>query len=678
MTTGNRFSALDSDWSSVVSQSIAPYRSQFTFTATNPCDSSPHSASLSPYLSSILVTPPSPSRPIVKLPGSDSYNAPRRIKQGLESRYRPKTDSSTMPYNPFILPPIPSPFLYKNESRELLLGIDDRDPLSANSFGGSCCQGWLDPDFTNHNLQVLPLTTDNCEVTADDDLSQPMLSKERLSIGAALPNMSKAVPARTMDFDFYKHTRSYLPHFNRAGGRSDVASVTVPRAAGETASEPGSSKPIITTFPRWLQTMPGAFPRPKLPNLPLAPSSAASVEPASSLDKPGLWEPATAPRMQPQTSMYGLNFPKLTPAMGCSSPLSSRCRKPIDGYVKRMASLWDSSGAIRLQKTGLRPPDTSPKPSNHTAAFDTNLAMAAFEQTMNKDDTTQTITQTPEGLWNPPDGLPPACDSPLSLSTSASQIPPNRRHTSPIRDAARRSAMNPRTLSESAKTIDTRACSASVCKPLVPAKLYEQQYLGWPRRMNGEDVPYNEKAWSTIGAYVARLQKEKAGRSMIDLPVESHEHEFLPTSGENVASRDVTWLEEEADVVLSQKDKTDAGLKTGSDVKLETELEKTVELATEDLVINKNCVQDCCQADTIHAGSKYDLCDPSEELLKMDSSTKSPREHFVHGAVAGDDVPLQFFNEIVKTPDSDVDWSEIGTEFESEGDWDWSDDEIGA
>jgi hypothetical protein len=32
----------------------------------------------------------------------------------------------------------------------------------------------------------------------------------------------------------------------------------------------------------------------------------------------------------------------------------------------------------------------------------------------------------------------------------------------------------------------------------------------------------------------------------------------------------------------------------------------------------------------------------------------------------------------VKTPDSEVGWTDIGTEIESESDWDWSEDDLGA
>ena len=195
--------------------------------------------------------------------------------------------------------------------------------------------------------------------------------------------------------------------------------------------------------------------------------------------------------------------------------------------------------------------------------------MASFEKIMNKESTTQADERTLSRLW----------------------IPPHSCHKSPIRDAAIRSAIDPSMLSESVRTFDSATCPASICSALVPTKLYEHQYLGWPRCERGEDLQYEDKTWSTVGAYVAQLQREEIGQFVELVPEKLRERQFLPTP-------------------------------------------TTGEVAA--------------------------------------------RECFAYGAVAGDDVPLPFFDATVKTPDSEADWSEIGGQSDSECDWDWSEDDVGA
>ena len=528
---GNRFSALDSDWSSTASQSITPTKSSLTSTASNPGDSNAHSASLSLYLPSIPATTPASSLPIVKLPGSVSHNESRGVYPGLESQRPATNDAFTAPCNAFVFPPIPSPFLYHNDSRELLLGIQEGNPSPTK------------PGFKSCKVDAQPFISGSCRATADDGPSQPVINHDPIFIAAALPDMSKAAPITTPAFDFYKHTRCYLPPSKKI-------------AVGRSGNEQLTNSKTSATFPKWLRTMTDIFPRTFPRGTRHTPPSKTSHEPGAASDRSGLWE-------QPPTSLYDSIYPELKPATG------SKTSPATDGYIQRLTDFRDSSCGSHPAKADWAPLGTFPCPSKHEAGFDTNTAMASFEKVMNKEST----MQANEGRL------------------TRLLILPNSRHHSPIRDAATRSAVDPGIPFESAKTIASATCPASVCGALVPTTMYEHQYLGWPRCVRGEDLQYEEKAWLTVGVYVAQLPKEEINQSVELVPEKLRERQFLPTP-------------------------------------------TTGEVAT--------------------------------------------REWFAYGAVAGDDVPLPFFDATVKTPDSEADWSEIGGQSGSECDWDWSEDDVGA
>jgi hypothetical protein len=531
----------------------------------------------------------------------------------------------------------------------LLQGLDESDPHPAKSFAIAYGQETPDPDFKSYRVDVLPLNFGGRQARTEE-VSQPILNNEPSFVGAALPDMSKAVPARAStivrpDADFYKHTRSYLRPSKNAAERPNIASVPTPSNAGGTTSQPDESRlPILTTintFPRWLRKMTHVFPGPCSGAPPLPPPSTTSLDPDPSWDKPGLWEPIASLRVQQQTSMHDFIFPKLTPAAVCRNPPSSWCKNTTDGYVRRTTNFWDSSCGGYPRKTEMNPRNMFATPSSNATVFDANSALSAFEETMSKKPKDQGDMTASTGLWIQPNS-PHATDStwalPTTMTSRAPRFKPHHRRTSRIRDAAIQSAGNPSTLSEPNNTIDIAACPSSVCADLVPARLYEHQYLGWLSRRAGKDTVYRDQTWLTIGASIAHLQKDLAGKGP----------------------------------------EVEMGMR--KDAEPSTGIEKVVEhIADEDFqYADAWWGTPVTKSNLSESESDYGLRDLFKEKKELRGIEDSAKNYFAHGVIGGDDVPVPFFDKVVKTPDSEVGWTDIGTEIESESDWDWSEDDLGA
>lgn len=655
LITGNQFSTLDSGWSSATSQAITPLQSSFNFASANPCSLSVQN-SLNSLLPSIPSTPPS-HRPL-KFPDKVSNNGVPEVRPRPGLLYTSNSDTFNPPHTRFGLPPIPSPFLYHNESRELLLGIDGSDHSLTKTFAIDYGQEAPKPDFKSYRVDFTPCDGDGRQVHAEGGL-KPLLDNEPIFAGAAVPDMSKALNKRPItielpDTDFHKRTRSYVPPDNNSTKEWTYASVsTRSNAVSTTDQNKETHPPILTitnTFPRCLLTMKDVFPGPYSRETPLTPPSKASRQTDASLDKPGLSESMTSPLVQQQTDVHGFIFPKLTPAAVCRKIPSPRCQNTDDGYVRRMTNFWESGGGNHPRKAYLRARTVPSKVNNEVKASDVDSAMSAFEQAMSKMPPDPVGATKSMGFWIQPHSLQGAGSSWCSQTRMPVPLSHSALHSfrqSPIRHAAIHSVISPSTLFEPNNNNDVAAGPSSACTALVPSTLYKHQYLGWPSCRTGEEIVYQDETWPSLGAYIAHLQRELA----------------------------------------SEGPETEVGTKEDANQNARTK--NAVECAEGHLDMEMDCSEDhhCTnawlqalagQSGCMDVASDYNLHDLFEERTKSEGTRDPAKESFAHCIVPNDDIALSFFDKFVDSPDSGVSWSEIGTDDEDEEDWDWSEDELGA
>jgi hypothetical protein len=128
----------------------------------------------------------------------------------------------------------------------------------------------------------------------------------------------------------------------------------------------------------------------------------------------------------------------------------------------------------------------------------------------------------------------------------------------------------------------------------------------------------------------------------------------------------------------------EAGTKKDADPK--AGIEKVVDRVAEDLDMDMRharhhqyadaWLQDFAgHSDFMGVASEYGRCGLLGETPKGEDTKEPVQGHFAHGAVAKDGMSLSFFDKIVESLDSEIGWSEIGTETEN---GDWSEDDLGA
>jgi hypothetical protein len=143
------------------------------------------------------------------------------------------------------------------------------------------------------------------------------------------------------------------------------------------------------------------------------------------------------------------------------------------------------------------------KVSIDAAVSEINSVICTFAETMKTNFTDSANTTTSMGPWIQPNTLPPTD----SRRGSPMQVP--FLHKSPIPTAAVQSAISSSTLSRPTKVNDVQAGPSPTCTALVPSRLYEHQYLGWPTRRTAEAIVYRDKTWPVLGACILQF----AGRA---------------------------------------------------------------------------------------------------------------------------------------------------------------------
>lgn len=292
------------------------------------------------------------------------------------------------------------------------------------------------------------------------------------------------------------------------------------------------------------------------------------------------------------------------------------------------------------------------KPSIDAAASEVGSAMSAFPETMTTNSADILHTTTSVGLWIQPNALQPTD----SRRGSRVQVPILPRHTplhhlhqSPIPTSAIQSVTSPSTLFVQSKDSDIDAGPTSACTALVPSKLFEHQYLGWPTRRTAEAIVYQDKAWPILGAYVPHLKEE--------LVVEGPKVE--------VGAKEITDA-------YAATEKVSEGVARHLDMHIDHD--KDCQYADEWLEVLAG------QPEFIGVGSDCGIHGISGEKTTSGGIKVFAKDEFAH--YAEDDLKLSFLDQIKPIPGSRGSWSEIDTENENEddwdsdwdSDWDWSDD----
>lgn len=629
MTTENPFSLLENERSSPTdSASPTPSQYRLSFAEPTSCEQTICGSSTSLLLPSVPTTPTKP--PNVKVPGSDPEEPPAwlgtTIVCGRHERHDTEGHRSLLDHS------IPSPYLYRRASREALLGLDDRSVDLAKSFAIACGQDVPDPDFTSYKEDPKDWKVAVYH-TEEPRTIQPMLYDEYTFIGAALPNMSRAVPtktglARVSDASFYKHTRPYLKNCSRSASQfSTVAEYPVRNGADTLATNEETKPASITTANTLLKPDPTSMQK-YFGDCTLGPaqiSSPTGHRRHGKSDQPWLWEPDTLPWLKQQAYLPKLISPKIEQASACRKSLILPYRKSVDRRFERTTNSWGES------KT--EPGNLSTTRSGAALLVDAKAATDAFENIMNyappklKETTMPTSLQTlsdcvldihPLPKFSPP------------LPTTASSLAPNGTRKRPIYDAAVRSAAVSDKTSQLEKTIDLAACPTPACSALVPAKLYQHQYLGWPGELAHEDVIYQDKTWLTIGAYIAHLQKDKRC-------TDSSKVSLCGTTAE-------------------------AG----------SRIQKEVDLISADLGLDAEHAKGCRYTDAWRDALPR-KSDAQTSISEYGLSLLFEKESEFTGVKIAATENLE---DEIRSSSSGSEWTDIGEGVDSEHDWDWSEDEL--
>ena len=474
-----------------------PARSPFAFGAL-PTNSKPSSP---PSLPPSTPTTP-PTQPAVRLPGTYFSQEPTPPDSRRGSNSSNRTYSSTKESILDQLAPVPHSFLYNTESRKALPGINDGDLDIARCFARACGEEKPEPDFKSYKADKA-LTATPVDAHADA-ATQPVQYDKHTFMGAALPDMSKAVLSdplsRVLDAQFYKRTRSYLPYCGVGpewsfvkicesaffGKDEEVKRLEPTDAASNNFLKKTHSQLSLTCPAKGTQK--GAI----LPSHPveLSPTTTWTNEHRPTTTWLGGRGPTarrkqqepggvvtTAPAM-PETMRYELVFPQLAPSTACEKSMVTNEGNLCGHRLERLINLW---GIPNLESLALAKPEPTLDPDS------TAKAMADFEKVMSSKDESGAASP---GLCVPSTGT----HGLATRTTTAEPISPHlrRRCRGPIYRAAVSAANAFPNETNSAKIVE---CPTPPCTALVPARLYQHQYLGWRAHFQ-----YSDSTWGLLGA----------------------------------------------------------------------------------------------------------------------------------------------------------------------------------
>ena len=440
--------------------------------------------------SSIPTTPPSGGN--VHLPGAfpqdttpaDTYRPSKKRKLNDAA-----TPSFLTGYR------IPSPFLYHKPSRDALPNIDDEENTCiclGPSFGSSADEHQNIREGNNYSSSC-------CESPAEleSEATQPLLGNQYRFVAAALPIMGTGKPCALVeeavgcaDPEFYTNTRPYLSP-RKTQVNSDIAT-------GSSATSARGSVPLLAKVKNLTSHIYAAedlrSTDTPLPAHIISPFVAPSPEHSTALQHP-----------QPVIQRHELIFPQ--------HPASTGVRdKSLDRYFERTVNFWSKpqnghenrkieSATLQTDITDT----TKGKRSNFQELWDAyeKAVLGVDNRETNVPKTVLSITSCSRADRN----SQPAASVPVpGRSSKILPAPVNAVETTPV-DL------------KLPKEIQMPAWSPSTCTALVPASLFEKQYLGLTGCWNS-DKPSVAQTQLSMSNAIVKQSNENRGDGKIQQAVD--------------------------------------------------------------------------------------------------------------------------------------------------------------
>lgn len=437
--------------------------------------------------SSIPTTPPLGDT--VKLPGA----FPQDIARAFTARSSKKRKLNDAPPPSFLTRyRIPSPLLYHKPSRDALQNIDDEE--------NTCiCLGTSFEHFRNEDPDILdPKSNDSAcgqpPPYPESEATQPLLNNQYRFVAAALPNLGTAMPSSPVeqavlcsDPEFYTNTRPYLSQ-GKSIAKSKIGTGNSTPSTERSISSLAKTKKLTTHI--------YAVEDLRLTDTPL-PRHGTSLPPASILEQ--------SPAPQQSRTVF-----RSRESIFSQLPASAVCRsKSLDRYPERAIKLWskkedakqdgkvdsvtfnnDTSSYIQDSRTKFQKLwDAYEKavlgPKNAESASSKQLCLLSERRLPSPDRNKLPIV----GLPGPKKGsaLFPAPINPPKSAPINLKFP---------------------------KETDISAPSLSTSTALIPAWLYEKQYLGLTRRRNSDIWNLEQRPLPTSNAIVKQIREARSQRKI--------------------------------------------------------------------------------------------------------------------------------------------------------------------
>jgi hypothetical protein len=349
---------------------------------------------------------------------------------------------------------IPSPFLYHNQSRDALPNIDDEENTCiclGPSFGSNADEHQNTLRHNNYSS-----SGDESSAELESEATQPLLGNQYRFVAAALPNMGTGKPCALVeeavgcaDPEFYTNTRPYLsPRKTQVNSEIAISS----SATGARGSVPLLAKVKNLTSHIYAAEDLRLTDTP-LPVHGISPVVASSPEQSSALQ-----------HSQSVFSSHELVFPQLPAPTGVR-------HKSLDRYFERTVNFWskqqDGHEKRKIESDTLKKDiadTTQEKRSNFQELWDAyeKAVLGLNNQDSHASKTVLPIASCPQADWN---SQPSASGPGTGRGSTIFPAPVNTVETISIE-------------LKLPKEIEVPAWSLSTCTALVPARLFEKQYLG--------------------------------------------------------------------------------------------------------------------------------------------------------------------------------------------------------